>query len=136
MCHFLFSEPIKEKMGASCMNMCTLKKAKHTLVHARAHTHTHTHKSISVLKTGTERYSLLQQMATMPQAKSESGRHTDNCCQIKEPQKARRPHLYPACILNEAQTQLTKVEESRNSTSMLIIIQKYHANNIVRISEF
>lgn len=46
MCHFLFSDPIKEEMEAACVNMCMLENVKNT----RTHTHTHacTHVGISV----------------------------------------------------------------------------------------
>lgn len=78
MCHFLFSDPIKEEMEAACVTMCTLENAKNM------HTHTYTWAYLSVWKTGMQRFSRLQQMATMPWAKSKSGQQTDNCCQSRE----------------------------------------------------
>lgn len=71
MCHFLFSAPIREEMEAACANTCIL-------------TRTHRHISVHLKHRGRETFSLLQQMATMPQAKSKSGQHTNNCCQGRE----------------------------------------------------
>lgn len=53
--------------------------------HAYTHIHTHTHGHICLFgRQGTQRFSRLQQMATMPRAKSKSGQQTDNCCQSRE----------------------------------------------------
>ena len=44
MCHFLFSDPIKEEMEAACVTVCTLENAKNM----RTHTYTRIHMGISV----------------------------------------------------------------------------------------
>lgn len=46
--------------------------------------HIHTDISVCLKDREGEKMSLLQQMATMPWAKSKSGQHTDNCCQSRE----------------------------------------------------